>query len=86
MAEWSKAAHLSCALSGGEGSNPSAVIFFVVLWRSWLARRAYNAEVAGSKPAGTILYTTLARELTISFVRSQQLATSLSMNSRRTVR
>ena len=26
MAEWSKAAHLSCALFGGEGSNPSAVI------------------------------------------------------------
>ena len=29
MAEWSKAAHLSCALFGGEGSNPSAVSF---LW------------------------------------------------------
>ena len=28
MAEWSKAAHLSCALFGGEGSNPSAVSFY----------------------------------------------------------
>ena len=61
MAEWSKAAHLSCALFGGEGSNPSAVIFFVVLWRSWLAHRTYNAKVAGSRPAGTI-YTLLSRE------------------------
>ena len=69
MAEWSKAAHLSCALFGGEGSNPSAVIFFVVLWRSWLAHRTYNAKVAGSRPAGTILDTTLARELLISFAR-----------------
>ena len=27
MAEWSKAVHLSCPLFGGEGSNPSTVIF-----------------------------------------------------------
>ena len=27
MAEWSKATHLSCVLFGGEGSNPSPVIF-----------------------------------------------------------
>ena len=52
MAEWSKAIDLSSIIFGCAGSNPADVT--MLLWPSWLRRRAYNAEIVGSNPTGSI--------------------------------
>ena len=36
MAEWSKALVLGTSLSGGEGSNPACVIFFIIYWHVFI--------------------------------------------------